>query len=143
MVYDGALCKYAVEHHGSSGICPIMYSSGAQHNHVIPQHTVMSLPAATIMELHRTLSLSVTTIMMLHCTLSDRLYHYHGTPSYAIRHPLSISGCSTVHYSYLRPLYDIHCVHVLHPMDYQLLFNCDINWLSKIISMLRMCHLGQ
>ena len=68
------------------------------------QHTVMSLPATTIMVLQRTLSLSATIIMMLHCTLSDRCYHNHGAPSYAIRHPLSLSGCSTVHYWYLQPL---------------------------------------
>ena len=69
------------------------------------QHTVMSLPATAIMVLHHTLSLSATTIMMLYCTLSDRCYHHHGAPLYAIRHALPLSGCSTVNYWYLRPLY--------------------------------------
>ena len=69
------------------------------------QHTIMSLPATAIMVLHHTLSLSATTIMMLHCTLSDRCYHYHGAPSYAVRHPLPLSGYSTVHHWYRRPLY--------------------------------------
>ena len=64
MVYSGATCWYAVEHLDSGGICPLMHRGA--------EHTVMSLPATTIMVLHRTLSLSPTTIMMLHCTLSDR-----------------------------------------------------------------------
>ena len=37
MVYGGAPCQYAVEHHDSGGVCPIMYSG--------TQHTVMSLTA--------------------------------------------------------------------------------------------------
>ena len=104
MVYSGAPCSYAVEHDDSDGICPIMYSE-AQHTVMSFHSTVMSLAATTIIVLHRTLWLSTTSIMMLHCTLSYRCYHCHDAPSYTIRHPLPLSGCSTVHCWYLRPPY--------------------------------------
>ena len=98
----------------------------------------MSLPIVTIMMLHCKLSSSATTIMILHCTLSDICYHYHGAPSYTIRHMLRLSWCSIIYYqTYATTIMVLHilsdiCYHYHGAPSYTIRHMLPLSWCSII-----------